>query len=385
MRALVTGELGATGLEDQALQFQHDVLVELVADLETFSTSATGPVKSTTRRLALSRGIAAATLEGEAAARWTACRERIRKGERYDGLELSPQLGLIPLGPDPASGLEEFLHWLTHEGPIPKRRAEDGRIPLDEKLGVILVLIPGGPFLMGSQSDDPTRPNFAPVVGEIETPVHEVTLAPYLISKYEMTQGQWVRAFQSNPSQWETGAETAVIRRVTALHPVESMTWYDAVRLLPRVGLELCTEAEWERAARAGRTDQRYSGCNDPALLSRYANLRGEETRPAKFPDPQKGHDDGHIIHAPVGTYLPNDYGLHEMTGNVSEWCLDGLYLYDTAAGARGLRGPPERSTVRIYRGLGFTSTLSVLGRIYIPPDRPGQDCGVRPVFLIKD
>jgi len=77
----------------------------------------------------------------------------------YDGLALREQLGFIPLGRDPESGLWEFAHLMTGE---PARRAEDGNLVLTEETGLVLVLLPGGRFWMGAQANDPNGRNYDP-------------------------------------------------------------------------------------------------------------------------------------------------------------------------------------------------------------------------------
>ncbi|MEZ6197413.1 MAG: bifunctional serine/threonine-protein kinase/formylglycine-generating enzyme family protein [Planctomycetota bacterium] len=339
---------------DEARQFQHDVMSALVRDLEVFATDEAGPLRSVERRIAQSREIAAATLEGEAARRWSACRARLAADARYAGLDLAPRLGLVPLGPDPASGLEEFLHWLTHAGPLPARD-EAGQLVVTEELGLVLVLVPGGAFRMGCQGDDPQAPNHDPQAQPDDGPVHEVTLEPYLLSKYEMTQAQWQRAFVANPSQYAPGARIRPMTEpVDARSPVEFVSWTECRDGLRRLGLELPTEAEWERAARAGRDDRIWSGCSDLPHLRDFANISGDETRAAGFSDLQPGHADPFVLHAPVGSLAPNGFGLHDMSGNVWEWCLDAPADYSAPAGARGLRAPLEDGDDHVLRGGGF-------------------------------
>ena len=106
-----------------------------------------------------------------------------------------------------------------------------GRISATEDLGIILVLIPGGTIQLGSQKKDPKKPNYDPESRHNEGPIYEVGLTSYFLAKYEMTQGQWQRAFSFNPSYWETGKEE---KRTNLKHPVESVSWYDVQKFLPR-------------------------------------------------------------------------------------------------------------------------------------------------------
>ena len=80
-------------------------------------------------------------------------------------------------------------------------------------MGLVFVLLPGGTFRMGAVKPDedqaPTDPNIDPDAGENESPVTEVTLDPFFLSKYEMTQGQWLRLVGKNPSRYGPGTNSA--------------------------------------------------------------------------------------------------------------------------------------------------------------------------------
>ncbi|MCB9831390.1 MAG: SUMF1/EgtB/PvdO family nonheme iron enzyme [Planctomycetes bacterium] len=372
--------------EDERLQFQHDVLAELVTDLERFRDDPLGPMKTMARRLELARAIRPATIE-DAAAAWRAAARRLAANPRYDGLELPPQLGLIPLGPDPDSGLEEFLHWLSHAGPIPERDAA-GRLPLDEEVGIVMVLLPAATALLGSQRDDPALPNYDPISQPDEQPVHPIALAPYFIAKHEIDQAQWLRMFGVNPSKYGAGARHPAFKHpVTLMHPAENLSWNDAMRFLPRVDLDLPTEAEWEHAARAG-LNQVWAGTSRVEELVRYANVKGEETRAVGSTDVQVGHVDDFILHAPIGSFRPNAFGLCDMSGNVWEWCLDGvLDRYPPDPGPRGLGADTGPEGLRAFRGGNFNypapvSRIALRGADY--PDYRSGYIGIRPVRALR-
>ena len=153
------------------------------------------------------------------------------------------------------------------------------------------VSIAPGEFLMGcsaEHSDCDTD----------ERPAHRVRLSSgFEIGKYEVTQAQWIAVMGSNPSRFQ-GPEL----------PVENVSWHAASEFLARLNraggpylYRLPTEAEWEYAARAGVRDQRIGDLKDIAWYG--ANS-----------------EDG--PHA-VGTKQPNAWGLHDMLGNVWEWCRD--------------------------------------------------------------
>jgi formylglycine-generating enzyme required for sulfatase activity len=118
----------------------------------------------------------------------------------YDFVDLEPQLGLVPMGPDPKSGLWRF--WHVESGSRPIRDEASGKLTVTGESGMVLVLLPGGTFSMGAQADDPNAPHYYRNAQANEGPVHEVTLAPFFLSKFEMTQGQWLQIMGENPSYW---------------------------------------------------------------------------------------------------------------------------------------------------------------------------------------
>jgi formylglycine-generating enzyme required for sulfatase activity len=286
------------------------------------------------------------------AERWQQAVEAI--GDRagpYLGLEIAPQLGLVPLGPDPASGLWEF--WHVQSGAEPRRSEDGSQWDLTAEAGVVLVLIPGGPCAIGAQSEDEEDLHYDPEAEPRwkESPVAFAELGPYFLSKYELTQGQWVRLAGYNPSDY-TPDEGAVVggREITLRNPVEQVNWVEAQRVLHVWGLQLPTEAQWEAAARAGTETPYWTGelawelDGFANLADRYAEAHG---------DPNwtfyRVLDDGHTVHAPVGTYGPNPLGLHELTGNLCEWVRDAFTEPGEDNPPRpgdGLRGAPVEDFV---------------------------------------
>ncbi|NQT39791.1 MAG: formylglycine-generating enzyme family protein, partial [Planctomycetes bacterium] len=168
----------------------------------------------------------------------------------------------------------------------PKKLAVDlgGGVELD------LVLIPAGSFLMG---DDRAKP------------VHKVRITkPFYLGKYEVTQEQWEAVMGSNPSNFK-GAK----------NPVEQVSWDNCQQFLVKLNAKsggqggkfvLPTEAQWEYACRAGSTGKFCFG-DDEKQLGEYAWY---------------GENSGSKTH-PVGEKKPNTFGLHDMHGNVWEWCHD--------------------------------------------------------------
>ncbi|WP_338023026.1 formylglycine-generating enzyme family protein [Argonema galeatum] len=194
------------------------------------------------------------------------------------------------------------------------RRRQEARYFIDDLgNGVFLemVLIIGGTFLMGS-------PEYG--IGWIwnEIPQHQVTVPSFFMGKYQVTQAQWqvVAALPQinislnpNPSYFQ-GAN----------RPVEKISWHEVEEFCARLSREtgkiyrLPSEAEWEYACRAGTTTPFHFGRTITAELANYNAHYIYASAP-------KG-----IFHqqtTDVGSFLPNDFGLYDMHGNVSEWCAD--------------------------------------------------------------
>jgi len=172
--------------------------------------------------------------------------------------------------------------------------------------GIEMVLLDGGFFQMGSAQGNAD-----------ERPVHKVWLGPFLIDKCEVTQELYKRFPLPDPSHFKDPAR-----------PVEQMTWTDAIEYCNErskaEGLEPCydlktgkcnfqadgyrlpTEAEWEYACRAG-TKTRYFFGDDARKLKNYAWFANDSLKKTQ----------------PVGKKRPNPWGLHDMLGNVAEWCHD--------------------------------------------------------------
>jgi formylglycine-generating enzyme required for sulfatase activity len=167
-------------------------------------------------------------------------------------------------------------------------------LDLGDGIAMELVLIPAGSFRMG---DDRGQPQ--------EKPIHRVTITrPFYLGKHEVTQEQWKAVMGRAPSQFR-GPK----------NPVEHVTWHDCQGFLEKLNARcadsglifaLPTEAQWEYACRAGTTD-RWSFGDDPEQAGRHACYQS---------------NCGGSTHA-VGGKEPNAWGLHDMHGNVWEWCSD--------------------------------------------------------------
>jgi formylglycine-generating enzyme required for sulfatase activity/serine/threonine protein kinase len=371
----------------------HAQLAALVADLENLVDPRTGLCSAGTnpahgwgmeKRLEVARGLREHTVGGPfASKRWEEAIGSIRDPSQcppYGGLEIEPQFGLLPIGRDPASGLWEFAHLETGE---PAERGTDGKLVLKEGTGLVFVLIPGGTFRMGAQATDPDGPNYDPLAKADNGPVHEVELSPYFLSKFEVTQDQWRRFAGRNPSTYTPGGHLGD-KVTTGLHPVEQVSWNDAATVLSRLALALPTEAQWEHAARAGTSTVWWTG-DEAESLQGAANLRDAFCkRNGGSPTWQYDEwlDDGYTVHAPVGSYRANAFGLHDMIGNVWELCRDGYARYDR----RVRPGDGERQDCdmrsRMIRGGSFHANASVAhsaGRKDVTPEYRDFNIGLRP------
>jgi formylglycine-generating enzyme required for sulfatase activity len=213
-----------------------------------------------------------------------------------------------------------------------------------------MVSVPGGNFLMGSFdgiSDSDSN----------ERPVHKAIVTGFLMSKYEVTQEQYLTVTGSDPSTFKESN-----------HPVEKVTWYDALEFcnwlserewlqkvytitdrtpatgypitnatvtmdMTKNGYRLPTEAEWEYAARGGNGSPGsyiYSGSNTLDTVAWYIGNSGNRT------------------HA-VGTKTVNELGLFDMSGNVQEWCWDRYAIY--VSGDQTDPAGPSSGVNRVVRG----------------------------------
>lgn len=368
-------------LPDEELQWRHDMLTDLVRRLDKFLNSDDGARAQVSKRLDNARKIGFHTLESPTAvSTWKQARADVAASPRYGGLSLKPQAGLIPLGIDPRSGLLECL--LLRSGQAPGYRPGTTLPEITPESGMVMVLLPGGTFHMGAQAADKSGMNYDPNAKESEAPVQDVTLAAFFISKFEVTQGQWVRLTggrTSGYSKWATLDPPLDDR-----NPAEQITWQEAVDQLPHFGLTLPTEAQWEYAARGGTETPWWWGTDVSMVKGRenIADQRLEAFRPGTFRS-DDWLDDGFPVHAPVGTFAPNPYGLHDMLGNVSEWCLDKLAPYTNQLSPDvGLRNDQGNDRAMVRGGSWQDPVIScrVSGRRHFPYDVRQMNIGIRPV-----
>lgn len=372
------------------------LLRDTLPRLRAFAQEEAGTVADVRRRLAWAERGAKDTLQHPG---WAAARTAARGIAPYGGLDLSPQIDLIPIGADPRSGLLEFLHVPSHApGAPPPSRDGQGRIQVREETGIVLVLVPGGDTTFGAQATDPSAANHDPQAEPDEAPV-QVRLAPFFLAKHEMTQAQWRRLERASPSlfgplvepftkQRADGSEVT-FARFDGRHPVEQVSWRDCTEAMRKQGLALPTEAQWEHACRAGAVTPWSTGAQHESLQG-HANLPDEIAR--LFSDGEYGFycawEDGFPVTAPVGSFLPNAFGLHDMRGNVYEWCRDAQL--DVVRHARlqpldGLRleqsATPEELVNRAYRGGNYRRSPKEArssNRMRMHMDAAGDEVGMR-------
>lgn len=329
--------------------FLHRTLGDTLAQLAAFQS--TGSLPRVRARLSWARELAARQAEDRS--KWDRVRAELATDPRFRGFDLPDQPGLVPLGKDPQSGLQEFAE--LRSGSMAQRDPTTHRARCAPATGIVLVLLPGGTFTMGARRETADRPNSDPLAETQEGPPHRVELAPFFLAKFELTHGQWLRLGGGPPpARFKVGMDISRRWKVTEAYPVEGPSWTEIDALLTTSGLNLPTESQWEYAARAGTSTPWYTG-DKVTTLRGYENvldmLGGLFDRATEH----LGWRDGHLISAPVGEYLPNPFGLHDMLGNVNEWCRD-LGRTDYPGEPRpgdGLRAG-GKAPMRVVRGGGF-------------------------------
>jgi formylglycine-generating enzyme required for sulfatase activity len=220
---------------------------------------------------------------------------------------------------------------------------EESRVA-EEKVPAELILIPGGDFLMGANSE-----------GD-HSPVHLVRLDAFYMDRYEVTNAQYLSFCRATghrvPEFWGMSGFRSGPEYPN--HPVVGVSWRDAADYAAWCGKRLPTEAEWEYAARGG-----VGGLDFP---------NGDSLQPSDG-NYNKSNQGGAVA---VGSYRANGFGLHDMQGNVVEWVAD---FYDAeyyASSPTDNPQGPERGRFRVIRGGGWHSGAScnkVYYRNALPPN----------------
>ncbi|MCW5203670.1 formylglycine-generating enzyme family protein [Desulfobulbus sp. US4] len=209
-----------------------------------------------------------------------------------------------------------------------------------------LIYVQGGTFTMGSDDSEAL---------DREKPAHQVKLSDFYIGKYPVTQEQWQAVTKENPSRFQDEQR-----------PVEQISWNDTQKFLEKLNqltgkkFRLPTEAEWEFAARGGIYSQgyKYAGSDRLKQVGWYRENSDDQT-----------HE--------VGLLLANELGLHDMSGNVWEWCQDWFsdkyyaecHKHDTVENPQG----PEKGTYRVLRGGGYFYSPVYCRSVYRDGNEPGN------------
>lgn len=229
------------------------------------------------------------------------------------------------------------------------------------KSGIRMVAVPGGEFLMGTDRGNPD-----------ESPAHRVKVSPFLMDMFEVTHEMLAAVQLPNPSHWQDQPSK----------PVERVRWRDAKQYCNErslaEGLKPCynektaewdcdysangyrlpTEAEWEYACRAGSEGAYdFGGADRLKQHAWFSENAGERTHK-------------------VGEKKPNAWGLHDLYGNVSEWCED---VYDAGYYARSEavdpKGPKStgKDVLRVMRGGSWKSTATMARATFRQGQRTGD------------
>jgi formylglycine-generating enzyme required for sulfatase activity/serine/threonine protein kinase len=238
-----------------------------------------------------------------------------------------------PNPPAPASeAVSAFLSgWAEPEGDETDPTTGFPKLVRRTKDGGLMALVPGGTFPMGAVPGNLEA-------ADDESPRHTVTLSKaYYVDVMEVSLGQ----FRKFAEAAHVSVPEMTLDGTTVLTPAYGVTWEEARLFCAWAGGNLPTEAEWERAARGGHDDFVYPWGSADDVKKR--NGGGED-------------DDGFRRLAPTGSYVPNDFGLYDMAGNVWEWCAD---WYDDKAYASGRNTDPSgpvTGTEKVLRGSAWNS-----------------------------
>jgi formylglycine-generating enzyme required for sulfatase activity len=272
-----------------------------------------------------------------------------------------PSRDLPPDSPPPAIAPFDAAAAKTHQEAWAKHLGVE--VETENSIGIKMVLIPPGEFLMGSPDSDSDAYSD-------EKPQHTVRITkPFYLGVTEVTQQQYERVMGANPSNFK-GAQL----------PLEQVSWEDAVEFCRKLSelpaersagrvYRLPSEAEWEYACRAG-SKTKWSFGDWESSLGDYAWFSSNSDR--------KTH--------PVGTKKPNAWGLYDMHGNVWEWCSDwfGYHASTTVSDPTG----PATGSYRVIRGGGWSDPAGDCRSANRPggaPDARSDGLGFRLAFSSVD
>ena len=164
----------------------------------------------------------------------------------------------------------------------------------------------------------------------------------FFLGKHEVCQAQWTRIMGYNPALGQPGVATLTKESPTILHPVENVTWHQCVEFCRRLGVQLPNQDQWEYGARSTGL-LIWGDCDRIECLKGRENFADESLRKLQ-PDyaGAMSWNDGFQMHAPIGSLLPNAFGLHDMLGNVAEWCSDPYRLPREPSSVAASTPPPQ-------------------------------------------
>jgi formylglycine-generating enzyme required for sulfatase activity len=225
---------------------------------------------------------------------------------------------------------------------------------ITNSMGLELVLIPAGSFMMGSPPEERGRSFFA------KETQHQVTITkPYYLQTTVVTQGQWKALMGNNPSYSKNCGDDC---------PVDTVSWNEAQEFIGKLNQKegtnkyrLPLEAEWEYAARAGTTTRFYTG---NCISTDQANYDGDDP----LPGCPKGEVRKRIVR--VKSFEPNAFGLYDMHGNIFQWCQDWYDNYPSGS----VTDPtgPSSGMERVMRGGSWFDDAGYLRAAYRSKDKPG-------------
>ncbi len=244
-----------------------------------------------------------------------------------------------------------------------------------------MVDIPGGTFTMGAPATEAESTDY-------ERPQHQVTVNPFSMGKYPITQAQWQAVAASPQINRELDPDPSNFKG--ADRPVEQVSWYDAVEFCDRLAkatgrdYRLPSEAEWEYACRAGTNTPFHFG---ETITTDLANYAGTDDKENKW--------SGSYARGPKGVYrqettfvgsflVANAFGLYDMHGNVWEWCADEWHdNYKDAPLSGNVWSIKSDSKYRLLRGGSWYNDPRICRSAYRDrnePDNRNDDLGFRVV-----
>jgi hypothetical protein len=286
-----------------------------------------GLVPEMQRRKLWSEAVGPATLSHpKARVSWAEARKAVAASPKYAGQDIPlpdrDVWGMVPIGENPQSGLWEFYDlrsaWDGSSNvaamEIP-RHEPDGKLKVAGTMGVVWVLLPGGTLPPSTEDQN----------GEGKPSVRlGVRLEPFFLSKFETTQGQWLRWTGNNPSYTQQQGDLSL--------PVDNVDWYTSTATLAKFGLVLPSELQWEYGIRGGKSTRWWTGDEEKAIVA-AENIRGDTL-------------------LSVGSKTANPFGLFDMGGNLWEWCWDEYGDYGTERAGDGRRPDPvDGPLLRCLRG----------------------------------